>query len=202
MTVDLRAQYLVAQGFVVFKLDNRGSARRGLEFEGALQRRMGTIEIQDQVDGVVWLASRGVANPARVGIYGWSYGGYMAIMCLLKAPETFKVAVAGAPVTDWDGYDTHYTERYMDTPAANPDGYREGSAITHGDSLSGSLLLIHGLIDENVHFRHSARFIAALEARERSVDLLLYPGERHMPRSEAGRRLMEARVVEYFQQHL
>jgi dipeptidyl-peptidase-4 len=141
-------------------------------------------------------------NPGRVGIYGWSYGGYMAIMCLLKAPETFKVGVAGAPVTDWDGYDTHYTERYMDTPLANADGYREGSALTHVDALTGRLLLIHGLIDENVHFRHTARLIAALESAGRAVDLLLYPGERHMPRSESGRRLMEARIVDYFQEHL
>ena len=202
MTVDLRAQYLAARGFLVFKLDNRGSARRGLAFEGALRHRMGTIEVQDQVDGARWLTARGLADPARIGIYGWSYGGYMAVMCLLKAPETFRVAVAGAPVTDWDGYDTHYTERYMGSPAANPEGYRAGSALTHAGSLGGKLLLIHGMIDENVHFRHTARLMAALQAGGRPFDLLLYPGERHMPRSEEGRRLMEARIAEYFEQHL
>jgi len=110
--------------------------------------------------------------------------------------------VAGAPVSDWDGYDNHYVERYMGTPAANPEGYRAGSALTHAGSLRGKLLLIHGMIDENVHFRHTARLMAALQAAGRPFDLLLYPGERHMPRSEEGRRLMEARIAEYFEQHL
>ena len=202
MTVDLRAQYLAAQGFLVFKLDNRGSARRGLAFEGAIQRRLGSIEMLDQVDGVRWLVDQGLADPNRVGIYGWSYGGYMAIMCLLTAPEVFKVAVAGAPVTDWDGYDTHYTERYMDTPRANPDGYRMASALTHADRLAGKLLLVHGMVDENVQFRHTARLVTALQTAALGFDLLIYPEERHMPRSEEGRRHMEAQIAEYFAHHL
>ncbi|HET6582396.1 MAG TPA: DPP IV N-terminal domain-containing protein, partial [Nannocystaceae bacterium] len=107
-TVDMRAQYLRGLGYLVFKLDNRGSARRGLAFEAPLKYDMGDIEVQDQVDGVRWLVEQGLADPERVGIYGWSYGGYMAAMALARAPETFKAAVAGAPVTSWDGYDTHY----------------------------------------------------------------------------------------------
>lgn len=198
MTVDLRAQYLAERGFLVFKLDNRGSARRGLAFEGAIQRRLGSVDVQDQVDGVRWLVDQGLADPTRVGIYGWSYGGYMSIMCLLKAPDVFKVAVAGAPVTDWDGYDTHYTERYMDTPAANPEGYRAASAMSHVESLRGRLLLVHGMVDENVHFRHTARLVTALQNAGADFDLLIYPEERHMPRSEEGRRHMEGRIVDYF----
>ena len=134
VTADMRAQYLRSLGFLVVRIDNRGSARRGLAFEGALKHDMGNVEVQDQVDGVRWLVAQGLADPARVGIYGWSYGGYMAAMCLARAPETFKVAVAGAPVTHWDGYDTHYTERYMGTPQSNPEGYAVSSVMAHVDS--------------------------------------------------------------------
>lgn len=202
MTVDLRAQYLASRGFLVFKLDNRGSARRGLAFEGAIHRRMGTIEVQDQADGVRWLVGEGLAESERVGVYGWSYGGYMALMCLLTAPDVFKVGVAGAPVTDWDGYDTHYTERYMETPTANPDGYRMASTLAHAAALRGMLLLVHGMLDENVHFRHTARLINALEAADRPYDLVVFPDERHTPRGWAARRYLERRVVEFFATHL
>jgi dipeptidyl-peptidase-4 len=202
MTVNMRAQYLRRRGFLVWALDNRGSARRGLAFEAALKGRMGSVEVDDQVDGVQWLVGQGLADPARVGIYGWSYGGYMAALCLLKAPETFRVAVAGAPVTSWDGYDTHYTERYMGTPGENPQGYAQSSALAHAASLRGRLLLVHGLIDENVHFRHTARLINALTAARKPYDLLLFPDERHMPRRLADRIFMEERITEYFAQYL
>jgi dipeptidyl-peptidase-4 len=202
LTVDLRAQYLAAQGFLVFKLDNRGSARRGLAFEAALERRMGTVEVDDQVAGVRWLVSQGLADPARIGITGWSYGGYMTLMCLLKAPDVFRVGVAGAPVADWDGYDTHYTERYMGTPAENSQGYWEGSVLTHVEKLQGKLLLVHGMIDENVHFRHSARFLSALQETGRSVDVLVLPSERHMPRGDAARLLLETSLIDFFVKHL
>lgn len=200
--VDLRAQYLVSQGFCVMVVDNRGSARRGLAFEGAIKHRLGTIEIEDQVDGVRYAQAQGWVDGDRVGIYGWSYGGYMTIMCMLRAPDVFRVGVAGAPVTHWDGYDTHYTERYMGTPQSNPDGYRDGSAMEHAAQLKGKLLLIHGMIDENVHFRHTARFLDALSKANKHVDLLLYPSERHTPRSEKDRRAMEERIVEHFRAHL
>jgi len=202
MTVDLRAQYLASLGFLVFKLDSRGSARRGLAFEGALDRRLGTIEIQDQVEGVRWLVAQGLADPERVGIYGWSDGGYATLMALLTAPDVFTAGVAGAPVSDWDGYDTHYTERYMGTPADNPDGYRRASALTHAAQLRGNLLLVHGMVDENVHFRHTARMVAALEAADRPFDLLVFPAERHMPRDEQGRRYQETCLVQFLAAHL
>ena len=202
LTVDLRAQYLAQHGFLVFKLDNRGSARRGLAFEAALHRAMGTVEVDDQVDGVRWLVEQGLTDPARVGITGWSYGGYMTLMCMLRAPDVFRVGVAGAPVVDWDGYDTHYTERYMGTPADNPTGYREGSVLTHAENLRGRLLLVHGMIDENVHFRHSARLLAALQEQGRTVDLLILPSARHMPRGTAALKLLEQTLADYFSAHL
>ncbi|HLG43115.1 MAG TPA: prolyl oligopeptidase family serine peptidase [Planctomycetota bacterium] len=201
LTVDLRAQHLAQRGFVVLKVDNRGSARRGLDFERAIERNMGDVEVRDQVDGVRWAKSRGLATD-RVGIYGWSYGGYMTLMCLCRAPEVFACGVAGAPVTSWDGYDTGYTERYMSTPQENPEGYRASSVMTHAANLRGRLMLVHGMLDENVHFRHTARIVEALNAANKRYELLAYPNERHMPRSEAGRRAMEQRIVEFFESNL
>jgi dipeptidyl-peptidase-4 len=202
MTVDMRAQYLAGLGLLVFKLDNRGSARRGLAFEGAIKHDLGNLEVQDQVDGVRWLVDQGLVDPARVGIYGWSYGGYMAAMALARAPETFKAAVAGAPVASWDGYDTHYTERYMGTPQSNPDGYASSSVLTHVPNIRGELMVVHGLIDENVHFRHAARLIDALVKARKPHELMLFPDERHMPRSEADRVYMEERMRDFFVEQL
>jgi dipeptidyl-peptidase-4 len=202
MTVDLRAQYLARQGFVVFVLDNRGSANRGLAFEGVLHLRMGDVELRDQVAGVRWLEHAEGIDASRVGIYGWSYGGYMTCMALMRAPEVFRVGVAGAPVTDWDGYDTGYTERYISTLAKNPEGYRESSVLTQAPGLRGKLFIIHGMIDENVHFRHTARLMVALATAQKRYDLLAYPEERHMPRDAKGLEYQERRVMEYFLQHL
>lgn len=202
LTVDMRAQYLAQQGFLVFKLDNRGSARRGLAFEAAIKHQMGAVEVQDQVDGVRWLAAQGWIDPERVGIYGWSYGGYMALLCLMQAGDVFSAAVAGAPVTFWEGYDTGYTERYMGRPQANPAGYERSSVMAHVDKMAGKLLLVHGLIDENVHFRHTARLVNALIAANKEYELLLFPDARHMPRKPADRLYLEERVGRFFQAHL
>ena len=202
MTVDMRAQYLRGLGYLVFKLDNRGSARRGLAFEGAIKHDLGNLEVKDQEDGVRWLVEQGLADPKRVAIYGWSYGGYMAAMALARAPDTFQVAVAGAMVSSWDGYDTHYTERYMGTPQSNPEGYRSSSVMSHVETLAGHLMIVHGGNDENVHFRHSARFIDALNKARKPYELLMFPSERHMPRGEADRVYMEERIRDFLGEHL
>jgi dipeptidyl-peptidase-4 len=201
-TVDLRAQLLAQHGFVVLKVDNRGSSRRGLGFEAPIARSMGQVEVRDQVEGVRWLGTLGFADVSRVGIYGASYGGYVTVMALLTAPEVFKAGVANAPVTFWEGYDTAYTEKYMRLPQENVDGYRLGSALTHADRLRGKLLLIHGMIDENVHFRHSARLMQALIDAGKPFETLLYPNERHMPRSEKDRTDTERRILEFFERNL
>jgi len=200
--VDMRAQYLRSKGLAVIKCDNRGSSRRGLAFEATLKGRMGTLEVGDQEDAVHWAVSQGVADPARVGIYGWSYGGYLSAMSLCKAPGTFACAIAGAPVSSWDGYDTHYTERYMSTPQRNPEGYRNSSVSTHVESMQGRLLLVHGLVDENVHFRHTARLINALIAARKNYDLLLFPDERHSPRRLRDRIYMEQRIADFITENL
>jgi dipeptidyl-peptidase-4 len=121
---------------------------------------------------------------------------------MLRAPEVFKAGVAGAPVTSWDGYDTAYTEKYMGKPQENGEGYRKSSALELAGRLKGKLLLIHGLIDENVHFRHTARLMQAFTESNRPYDVLLYPNERHMPRSEKDRVAMESRILEYFEKNL
>jgi dienelactone hydrolase len=199
---DMRAQRLRSLGFCVVKCDNRGSSRRGTAFETAVYRRLGRIEVLDQVAAVRQLVMRGIADPNRVGVYGWSYGGYLAAMCLCRAPDVFHVAVAGAPVTSWDGYDTHYTERYMGLPSDNAAGYRESSVFEHVPNMRGRLLLVHGLIDENVHFRHTARLINKLIAAGKDYELLLFPDERHSPRRLRDRVYMEQRVSDFFQRHL
>ena len=203
VTVALRAQFLRQEGFCVAVVDNRGSTDRGLAFEAHLRHRMGTVEIDDQVALVKGLVAEGTTDPGRVGIYGWSYGGYMSVMGLARRPDVFRAACAGAPVTSWDGYDTHYTERYMATPSTNPAGYRDGSAMTHVEGIRDrSLLLVHGLIDENVHFRHTARLLNALIRAGIDHELFLFPDERHVPRGEADRAFMEDRIASFFRRTL
>src|SRR5262249_1154264 len=142
LTADLTAQLLSARGFAVWKMDNRGSARRGHTFEAALDRHMGTIEVHDQADGGAFAAaSWPEIDLGRVGITGGSYGGYMTLRCLTEAPDTFRAGVAIAPVTAWEGYDTCYTERYMGTPANNSEGYRDSSVLTRVERLRGALLI-------------------------------------------------------------
>lgn len=199
---DMRVQRLCAMGFVVLKCDNRGSSRRGLQFEGAIKKNLGRFEVLDQVTAVRHLVMKRIADPLRVGIHGWSYGGYLATMCLCRAPDVFSVGVAGAPVTSWDGYDTHYTERYMGLPNENRDGYNESAVFEHVPNMRGKLLLIHGLIDENVHFRHTTRLINRLVAAGKDYDLLLFPEERHSPRRLRDRIYMEKRMCDFFTKHL
>ena len=152
--------------------------------------------------GVEYLVSNKLADPSRVGCYGWSYGGYMTCLCLSKAPKTFVAGVAGAPVTHWDGYDTHYTERYMSTPQANAAGYESSSVMAHVKHMTGKLMLIHGLIDENVHFRHTARLVNALIVAQKDYELVLLPNERHSPRSPETRAYIEKRLKAFLKQNL
>ncbi len=190
LTVDLRAQYLAQQGYVVLKV------------EAAIARAMGHVEVNDQLDGVRFLASRPYVDSTRVGIYGWSYGGYMTCRALLQAPDVFKVGIAGAPVTFWEGYDTHYTERYMGLPATNEAGYLASSVLPYADQLAGKLLLVQGLVDENVHARHTMRLIEALTTAARDYELVLFPEARHMPRNQAHLEYLEHQLVEFLHRHL
>ncbi len=196
----LSDQYLVRQGYVVFRLDNRGMANRGKAFEDVIYRQTGGPEVRDQLVGVDWLKSQPFVDPDRVAIQGWSYGGYMTLMTILQAPEgTFVAAVAGAPVTDWSLYDTFYTERYMDTPEDNPDGYDKSSVFYHLDRLETALpdlLLVHGMADDNVTFDNTTRLMAEMQQKGIVFDLMTYPGQRHGIRGEALQtHLMKTRMA-------
>uniref|UniRef100_A0A2C9WDU4 Peptidase S9 prolyl oligopeptidase catalytic domain-containing protein n=1 Tax=Manihot esculenta TaxID=3983 RepID=A0A2C9WDU4_MANES len=201
-TVDMRAQYLRSKGILVWKLDNRGSARRGLRFEGALKYNAGGVDADDQLAGAEWLIKQGLAKVGHIGLYGWSYGGYMSAMILARFPDVFRCAGAGAPVTSWDGYDTFYTEKYMGLPSQNPTGYEYSSVMHHVHKIKGKLLLVHGMIDENVHFRHTARLVNALVAAGKPYELLIFPDERHMPRRHRDRVYMEERIWEFVERSL
>jgi dipeptidyl-peptidase-4 len=172
-------QYMAQRGYVVFSLDNRGTGHRGVRFETALHRRMGSVEVEDQVRGVEFLRTLPFVDPTRVGVFGWSYGGYMALMCMVRAPDHFTAGVAGAPVTDWALYDTHYTERYMDTPLGNPAGYLDGQVMTHAAKLRGPLLVMHGMADDNVLFTHSTALFKRLQDLGKPFDVMPYPGSKH-----------------------
>ncbi len=172
-------EFLVQQGYIVFALDNRGTGYRGVRFESALFHRMGSVEVEDQVTGVEYLRSLPYVDGKRIGIFGWSYGGYMALMCALQAPDHFAAAVAGAPVTDWRLYDTHYTERYMGTPQENPDGYAASNVMNHAGGLTGSLLVMHGMADDNVLFTHSTALFKKLQDLRKPFDVMVYPGSKH-----------------------
>lgn len=198
----MRAQYLRSRGFLVAVCDNRGSARRGLAFEGAIKHRLGHVEVEDQVAFVDHLIAQGLADPARVAVYGWSYGGYMALMLL--ATGRFAAAVAGAPVTGWDGYDTHYTERYLGLVDENKDGYDASAVFPYVDGIPGrgELMVVHGLIDENVHFRHTGRLANRLIAARKDYELLLFPEERHGPRRLGDRVYLEQRLTGHLEARL
>ncbi len=173
-------QYMAQQGYVVFTVDNRGTPRRGAAFGGALYGKQGTVEVDDQRKGVEWLRAQPWVDGARIGVYGWSNGGYMSLMLLGKAADDYACGAAGAPVTDWALYDTHYTERYMDLPAANVDGYREASVFTHVAGIKpNALLLIHGMADDNVLFSNSTKLMSTLQKRATPFELMTYPGAKH-----------------------
>ena len=175
----LRDQILVQSGYVLFKVDNRGSSNRGHAFEAALHLRMGILEVEDQLAGLDWLQARDFVDADRVGLWGWSYGGYMTLMTALQAPGRFAAGIAGAPVTDWALYDTHYTERFMSTPQDNAAGYEAGSVFAHLDGYQTPMLIIHGMADDNVTFDHSTRLFAELQERGQVFDIMTYPGQRH-----------------------
>lgn len=176
---NLFQQLLAQSGYVVFALDNRGSGLRGDAFESALHRDLGRVETEDQQAGAAFLRTLPYVDPERIGIWGWSYGGYMALNAMTRAPGSFAAGVAGAPVTDWRLYDTHYTERYMGTPAENPEGYSRSNVMTHAAALQGSLLVLHGMADDNVLFTHSTALFQTLQQLDKPFDAMPYPGGKH-----------------------
>lgn len=195
-------QLLAQNGFVVFSLDNRGSGFRGVAFESPLQGQMGKLEIDDQLRGVEYLKSLPFVDGSRIGMMGWSYGGYLSLMALGR-PGVFKAVVSGAPVVDWALYDTHYTERYLGTPTDNASGYERSSVLSQVDSFSGKLLLVHGMADDNVLFTNSTMLMQRLQAQEKQFELMTYPGGKHglIRVPEMGKHFYEM-VVAFFRKEL
>lgn len=196
-------QYLAQQGFLVFTLDNRGTSFRGTRFETALHRRMGQVEVEDQVLGVEFLRNMPFVDSKRIGIFGWSYGGYMALRSLQLAPDHFQVGVAGAPPTDWSLYDTHYTERYMGTPANNSSGYANSGTLGLAESLRGQLLLMHGMADDNVLFTNTTALAKRLQDLNKPFELMTYPGGKHglMRGKDSGPHAYQT-VFRFLERHL
>lgn len=179
-------EYLVQQGWVVFSIDNRGTPDRGKAFEDAIYRAMGQVEVRDQLAGLDWLRRQDFVDPDRIAVFGWSYGGYMTLRLLEAAPRgTFRAGVAVAPVTRWELYDTHYTERYLGNPALDRAPYLASDVLPRADRIADPLLLIHGMADDNVVFENSTVLIAALQARAFPFELMVYPGATHAIAGEA-----------------
>lgn len=179
-STSMRLRLLQEQGYVVFSIDNRGTLHRGRAFERAIAGEFFKHEVADQLEGVAWLKTQPYVDPARVGVWGWSYGGSMTLALALRAPkDTFKAAASFAPVTDWRLYDTAYTERYQGTPQGNAAGYAGSDLVAQADTLSTRLLLVHGLADDNVVFANSAAFMAALQAQSIPFETMVYPGQKH-----------------------
>jgi dipeptidyl-peptidase-4 len=174
-------QYVVDRGYIFFQIDNRGSANRGTAYEDQIYRAMGGVEVADQLAGAKWLKAQSYVDPDRIGIYGWSYGGYMTLKMLEANPGVYAAGVAGAPVTKWDLYDTHYTERYMGTDPKGRDAkaYATSNAMGDAAKIADPLMLIHGMSDDNVVFENSTAFAAKMQAANRPFEMMFYPGKTH-----------------------
>jgi len=189
--------YLVQQGWIVFAIDNRGTPDRGKAFEDHIYHAMGTVEVADQLAGAEWLKRQPFVDPKRIATYGWSYGGYMTLKLLEKAPGAFAAGISGAPVTKWELYDTHYTERYLGDPNARNSAYPAANALAEAKNIADPLLLIHGMADDNVVLEHSTAFMSAMQDLGKPFDLMLYPGQTHRFAGE-GPNVHIWRMIEQF----
>ena len=194
-------QYLAQEGFIIFTLDNRGSANRGITFEQATFRKLGTVEVEDQMAGINYLKSLSYVDSTRIGVHGWSYGGFMTISLTTRRPGVFKAAVAGGAVTDWRYYEVMYGERYMDTPQANPEGYAESSTFNYVDNLQGKLLLIHGTADPVVVWQHTLLYLQKAVSAGKQVDYFVYPEHQHGVSGKDRLHLYE-KITEYLREYL
>jgi dipeptidyl-peptidase-4 len=193
--------YMAEKGYIAFTVDSRGSANRGKAFENAIHRQLGVVETADQMKGIEYLKSLSFIDADRIGVHGWSYGGFMTLNLMLKQPETFKVGVAGGPVVDWSMYEIMYGERYMDTPEENPEGYKNSNMLNYADKLQGKLMLIHGVQDQTVVMQHSIQFLKKCIDLNKQVDFFVYPTHEHNVRGNDRLHLME-KISNYFLENL
>jgi dipeptidyl-peptidase-4 len=195
-------QYMAQQGYVVFRLDNRGSYRRERRFTDVIYRELGKHEVADQLTGIDWLARQSFVDPQRIGVFGWSYGGFMTLRLLEAGSGRIAAGASVAPVTDWQLYDTHYSEQYLGRPQDNPEGYRQSGVFAHLDGLRSPLLLMHGMADDNVLFANSTRLIDALTSGGVMFDLMTYPGAKHGISGPAAQNHVYHTIERFFGQHL
>lgn len=194
-------QYMAQRGYIIFTLDNRGTDNRGLEFEQAIHRQLGSVEVQDQMTGVEYLKSLSFVDTSRIGVHGWSYGGFMTISLLTRRPGVFKVGVAGGPVIDWRYYEVMYGERYMDTPLSNPDGFETANLLNYVANLDSKLLIIHGTIDPVVVWQQSLLYLRKAIDLGKQPDYFVYPGDEHNMRGKDRVHLYQ-KITDYFNLHL
>jgi dipeptidyl-peptidase-4 len=195
-------QVMAERGYVVFALDNRGTPRRGRKFSDAIFRQLGRSEVADQLAGIAWLKQQPWVDGDRIGIFGWSYGGYQTLMLLSKASDRIAAGVAVAPVTDWGLYDTHYTERYLDTPLHNPQGYELSGVLHWLGGLKSPLLLVHGMADDNVLFANSTKLMSALQQSGTQFRLMTYPGGKHGLSTPALKKHAYTLIANFFDETL
>ncbi len=195
-------QYMAQQGYIVFSLDNRGSSRREQRFTDAIYGNLGKAEVADQLAGVDWLAKQEFVDAKRIGVFGWSYGGFMALRLLGEGSDRIAAGVAGAPVTDWQLYDTYYTERYLGDPKIKPENYKQSAVFAYLDGLRSPLLLLHGMADDNVLFTNSTRLISDLTSRGVMFDLMTYPGEKHGFKSKKNKMHRDHMIEAFFARRL
>jgi dipeptidyl-peptidase-4 len=191
-------QYMLQQGYIVFQLDNRGSNHRGTAFEFPIYEELGDVEVTDQRTGVEYLHSLEFVDKERIGIFGHSYGGYMSLMAMFKAGDYFKAGVSGAPVTDWLLYDTHYTERYLNHPEVNADGYDKSSVFPYASGLNGPLMIYHGMADDNVLFTNTTKLIKTLQDESKLFELMTYPGSKHSMRGKKVKIHLNKTIMDFF----
>ncbi len=195
-------QYMVNKGYIIFTLDNRGSTHRGKRFENPIYKQLGKVELEDQLKGINWLKEQSYIDADKIGVFGWSYGGYMTLMSMFKAPEVFKVGVSVAPVTDWKLYDTHYTERFISTPEKNTQGYEDSNVFKYISGLKGKLLLVHGMADDNVLYSNSTALYDALQKSNKDFSIMSYPGSKHSIWGKEVRLHLFSKISRFFDEHL
>ncbi len=194
-------QSLAQKGYIVWLCDNRSASGKGAKSQWTIYKNAGEGELRDVEDGLAWLKKQPWVDGDRVALYGWSYGGFL-VQYALTHSKSFKVGIAGAGVSDWGLYDTVYTERYMDLPAANPDGYKKSAPVNAAANLGGKLLLIHGLADDNVHVQNTLQMVYALEQAEKQYDLALYPRSRHGIGEPSLSRHLQQRIQDFLTANL
>ncbi len=195
-------QMLAQQGYVVACVDNRGTGARGEEFKKMTYKQLGHYEVIDQIEAAKYLGTQPFVDKDRIGIFGWSYGGYMSTNCILKGKDVFKSAIAVAPVTNWKWYDSIYTERYMQTHEENPEGYEQNSPTNYADLLKGNYLLVHGLADDNVHFQHTAELANRLVAENKQFNTMIYPNRSHGITGDNARLHLYTLMTNFLQEKL